>query len=82
MQRDGCECGRISSDFLAGTPKTIGHAGTKNVGTNRAELNESYFVQAHAQVEVSLGKFCKPRFGHACLVLGKRDKRMGWDRMG
>ena len=51
--------------FLAETPKTDGHAGTIKVGTNSVELQESHSVQA----SFSFRKFCKPRFGHACLVL-------------
>ena len=66
MQHDGCEYGRLSSGvFLAGTPKTEGHAGTMNVGTNSVKLRDSYSVHAHAEGEISIRKFGKPHFGHA-----------------
>ena len=56
MQHDGCECGRISSGVLAGTPKTEAIAGTMNVGTNRVGIARELLctrLQAHAEVEIS-----------------------------
>ena len=53
--------------FVSRNANDKGHAKTRNVGTNSVELHET-----HAEVELSLGAF-----GHAYLVLWKRDDRIG-----
>ena len=79
MQHDGCECGRDQLRCESRNAKDRGRAGTMNVGTNSVELQESYFVQAHAEVEISFspsGEVLQaPLWPHvsrvSCLVLLK-----------